>query len=219
MNLELHEWKQTLKPIIPSKPKINPMSKKTTAVLLAVFFVQFASAQGFKAGIKFGTNINKLKGESFNSRFTFGYHAGAFAEIKMGQRWILQPEVVFNQINADTSADFREILNVTAADIAAIRLNYISIPLLANYKLNNVFMLQGGLQYGVLMNNDLDLLQNGKAAFKKGDFSVLGGVQVKLAGLRVYGRYAIGLQNISNLGNQDTWKSQSIQVGLGISII
>jgi len=195
------------------------MFRNLAAATVAVFMVQFAKGQGFKAGIKFGTNINKLKGESFTEKFAFGYHAGVFSEIKLGNRWALQPEVVFNQINADTSADFREIYNITVEQIAAIKLNYISIPLLVDFKLNNLIMLQGGVQYGILMNKNLDLLQNGTAAFKKGDFSVLGGLQLKLAGIRVYGRYVIGLQNINNLGDKDTWKSQSVQIGLGISIL
>ncbi len=187
---------------------------------IALCTTQYASAQGFKAGIKFGTNINKLQGESFTNKFSFGYHAGAFAEIKLGGRFYLQPELLFNQINSDTSSDFRDIYNVSVAQVAAIKLNYISIPLLLDYKLNNLMMLQGGVQYGILMNRDLDLLQNGTQAFKSGDFSVLAGLQFKLAGIRVYGRYAIGLQNINNLlGDKDTWKSQTIQIGLGISII
>lgn len=186
---------------------------------LAFCITSNATAQGFKAGVKFGTNINKLKGESFTSKFSFGYHAGAFAEIKLGGSFYLQPELLFNQLSADTSSDFREIYNITAAQIAAIKLNYVSIPLLIGYKPNNLLMLQAGVQYGILMNKDLDLLQNGTQAFKSGDFSAVAGLQLKLAGIRVYGRYVIGLQNISNLGNQDTWKSQSIQIGLGISII
>jgi hypothetical protein len=41
---------------------------------------------------------------------------------------------------------------------------------------------------------------------------------VKVSSLRIYGRYAVGLSNINNLDNQDQWKSQSIQVGLGLSL-
>lgn len=189
-------------------------------LVLTLCVTQKITGQGFKAGVKFGTNINKLKGQSFSNSFTFGYHAGAFAEIKLSEHWHLQPELLFQQINADTSSEFRTIYTITADRIAAIKLNYLTIPLLIGYKVSKLMMVQGGIQYGILMNRDLDLLQNGTQAFKSGDFSVLAGLQFKLAGIRVYGRYAVGLQNINNLlGDKDTWKSQTIQIGLGISII
>jgi hypothetical protein len=61
-------------------------------------------------------------------------------------------------------------------------------------------------------------VQNGKDAFKSGNFSLVGGLEVKVAFLRIYGRYVGGLTDINNLNSQDTWKSQSVQLGLGITL-
>jgi hypothetical protein len=61
-------------------------------------------------------------------------------------------------------------------------------------------------------------LQNGEQAFKNGDFSMIGGLQLKLLKFRVYGRYVIGLSNLDNIGDKDKWKSQSIQLGIGIGL-
>ncbi|MEO7801297.1 MAG: PorT family protein, partial [Ginsengibacter sp.] len=83
---------------------------------------------------------------------------------------------------------------------------------------SNLLALQAGPQFGILMNKDRNLLQNGQQAFKNGDFSMLGGVQLSLSKFRVYGRYAVGLSNIKNIDNQDEWKSQSIQLGVGLSL-
>jgi hypothetical protein len=68
------------------------------------------------------------------------------------------------------------------------------------------------------MKQDKNLLQNGADAFKKGDFSMLGGVQLKLSAIRVTGRYVIGLNNISDIDNKDQWKSQGFQLSLGLAL-
>ena len=70
------------------------------------------------------------------------------------------------------------------------------------------FPLQAGPQFGVLIDQNKTLLQNGGDAFKKGDFSMLAGVQVKVGAMRVTGRYAIGLNNISDIDNEDNGKAR-----------
>jgi hypothetical protein len=60
-------------------------------------------------------------------------------------------------------------------------------------------------------------LQNGGQAFKSGDFSMLAGVQIKVAMLRVTGRYSIGLNNINDIDSQDKWKNQNIQLSVGLA--
>ncbi len=189
----------------------------STVFIVSIFLV--ANAQGFHAGVKLGTNINKIKGQSFSEKFTYGYSAGAFAEIKLGKKLTLQPEVLFNQVNTDTSSQFSQLYKINAAKISNIKLSYLSIPLLLNYNISKIISLQAGPQFGILIDQNKDLLQNGKSAFKQGDFSLLGGVQVKLAGIRVYGRYAIGLNNINDIDNKDKWKNQSIQLGIGFAIL
>jgi hypothetical protein len=62
------------------------------------------------------------------------------------------------------------------------------------------------------------MLQNGEDAFKKGDFSMVGGLQVKLLKFRIYGRYVVGLSDISDVSNSGEWKNQSIQLGVGIAL-
>lgn len=187
-------------------------------VAVLFFITATAQAQTFKAGVKFGTTVNKLSGYSFSEKFTFGYHAGAFAEIKLSDRLFLQPEVLFSQVNTDTSSQFRQLYQLNASTLSNIKLSYLSVPLLLNYKLNKVISLQAGPQYGILIDQNKNLLQNGREAFRSGDFSLLGGVQLKLANVRIYGRYAIGLQNINDIDNRDQWKNQSIQVGIGFGL-
>jgi hypothetical protein len=60
-------------------------------------------------------------------------------------------------------------------------------------------------------------LENGGQAFKNGDFSLIAGAQLKIAALRVSGRYAIGLNNINDIDNRDQWKNQVLQLSVGIA--
>jgi hypothetical protein len=193
---------------------------KSSILTIAVFFtsLSFANAQTFHAGLKLGSNINKISGQSFKDEFTYGYHAGAFVQIGLGKKWSIQPELLYNQVNTDTSNRFSELYKLSLNKISNIKLSYLSIPVLLNYNIGKNFALQAGPQFGVLLDQNRNLLENGKDAFSKGDFSMLGGVQIKLASLRIYGRYAIGLNNLNDIDNQDKWKNQSIQLGLGLTI-
>jgi len=68
-----------------------------------------------------------------------------------------------------------------------------------------------------LIDQSKTLLQNGGRAFKSGDMSLLAGVQVKVAMLRVTGRYIVGLNNINDIDNQDKWRNQNIQLSVGLA--
>ena len=195
------------------------MKSKILSLAVAVLIFSAAQAQSIHLGIKGGTNINKISGESFNQKFTYGYHLGGFAEIGLGTKWAFQPEVLFNEINADTSSQFSKIYTSLPSNVKNVKLRYLSIPILLDYKVSNLFALQAGPQFGILMNQDNSLVQDGKSAFKKGDFSMLAGVQLKIASLRIYGRYAIGLNNINDIDNKDKWKSQSFQLGIGLALL
>jgi hypothetical protein len=87
-----------------------------------------------------------------------------------------------------------------------------------NYKFGDVFSLQAGPQYGILIEGDKNLLENGKEAFKEGDFSLLGGAQLHIKKIRVMGRYFVGLNNINDFDDQRKWKNQGFQVAVGIGL-
>lgn len=201
-------------------PKFETMKIKLLSFAIAVLIFSTAHSQTFHIGIKAGANINKIDGQSFSNQFNYAYHLGGFAEIGLGKKFAIQPEVLFNQINTDTSSKLSSIYSTLNPNkIANIKLNYLSIPILLNYKLCKFFAIQAGPQVGILINQSEKLVQNGKDAFKKGDFSMLGGVQFHFSNFRIYGRYAVGLANINDIDNKDKWKSQSFQVGIGLAIL
>ncbi|MEO6330605.1 MAG: porin family protein [Ginsengibacter sp.] len=190
---------------------------KTKLISLAVtLFIFSATYSQVHVGIKAGASINKITGKSFKDEFTYGYHAGGFVTIDLGKTFSIQPEVLFNQFKTDTSSSFSSVYQFNK--INDIKLNYLTVPILLNYNVNKILALQAGPQFGILIDKNKKLLQNGEDAFKTGDFSLVGGLQLKLVSFRVYGRYVLGLSDISNIGNADKWKSQSIQLGVGIGI-
>ena len=79
--------------------------------------------------------------------------------------------------------------------------------------------LQAGPQFGILLNQNVSLVQNGKDAFKKGNFGLAAGLQLKVLMLRIYGRYVIGLTNLNDIDNQDKWTGQGFQIGVGFTFL
>lgn len=193
--------------------------KKKISVFIVLFVAAAASlhAQSFKLGIKLGSNLTKIDGQSFQDGFKLSYHAGAFAEIDLSKKLGIQPEVLFNQTSSKTTNNLNDIVNGLNPN-ADFKLNYLSIPILLRYNVNNFITLNAGPQYSILLSSDKSLVQSGKDAFKSGDFSAVAGIQLNLSSLRVYGRYVIGLSEINDITSQQKWKNQQVQLGLGIKL-
>ena len=191
------------------------MKTKIFFIAASLFISSSLFSQGLTFGIKAGANLGKISGKSFKDEYNLGYHAGVFVDIG-GKKWSIQPEVLFNQVNTDTAASFHDITGFK--NVGQIQLHYLSIPIMLNYKASNLLSLQFGPQFGILIDKNQNLVQNGKDAFKAGDFSMAGGVQLNLLKLRVYGRFIGGVTDVNNLSNSDTWKIQMIQVGVGFAL-
>lgn len=191
-------------------------TKILTLMVIATIATTTVFAQSFKIGIKGGADINKITGKSFKDQFSFGYHLGGFAEIGLSSRFGIQPEVLFSQVTADTSSQFSQIYQFN--NVSKIKLSYLKIPLLLNYMPSKFVSLQLGPQYGILLDQNKNMLKNGADAFSKGDFSMLGGLQLNISKIRLYGRYVVGLNNINDIDNRDKWKNQTVQLGVGITL-
>ncbi len=193
-------------------------------LLLSVFtFMLAATAMaqaGLHLGIKGGANMTKIDGKSFKDSYNLNYYAGGYLELALSQHFGIQPEVLFSQTTSKTANDFNDIYeDFPIGNGEKVKLNYLNIPILANIKLGKVLWIQAGPQYSILMNKDNTLVENGKDAFKNGDFSAVGGLWLQLPiGLSVSARYVIGLSNINDLGDKHEWKNQAIQLGIGYRI-
>ena len=172
-------------------------------------------AQKLSVGIKGGANLGKITGQAFKDEFSLGYQVGGYVGINFG-KFGIQPEVLFTQTNVDTSSNFSSIYQFK--QVNNIQLKSLSIPIMLNLNLNKFITLQAGPQFGIILDQNKNLLQNGKDAFKSGNFSLAGGIQLNLLKFKIYGRYGGGLTNRDNVGNADSWKAQNIQLGVGIGL-
>jgi hypothetical protein len=196
------------------------MKTKLITLVLVSLLMGTAHAQ-FRLGAKAGANIVKVDGISFKDQFRYGYQLGGFAEIFLspGKKISLQPEVVFNQYATTLDSSYKSIYQgIINSNQSKVKLNYLSIPILLNYRVVGPLYLQAGPQFSILMDQNKNFLNNSGDAFKKGDFALVGGAQVRITKLYLTGRYVIGLNNINDIDNRDQWKSQAIQLSVGFSL-
>jgi hypothetical protein len=170
-------------------------------------------------GIMAGTDLHKIMGKSFDEQYKFGYHAGAFLEVKVKKIGI-QPEVYFSQVNVEDGNDSTQIFNINK--IRKAHLSYLNIPIMVNLYFTKAVALQVGPQFGILVNQNNTGYGNVENAFKSGDLSLAGGLSIKISKFRVYGRYVVGL-NDKNDGkvpsDNSKWRSQTIHLGVGYAIL
>src|SRR5215216_4215907 len=105
------------------------MKTKLSVLFVCVFIAQATMAQ-FHLGIKGGANITKVQGKAFRDEFRYGYHLGGFAEIGLGKRFAIQPEVLFNQYQTRVDSSFKNVYQgaVSFSNYKNVKLNYLSIP-------------------------------------------------------------------------------------------
>jgi hypothetical protein len=194
--------------------------KKSIFFLLVLSSMSFVQAQGFKIGGKLGANITGLNGLQFEEGFNFGYHAGGFAEIMFSKKFGITPEVLLSQTSLTPATSF-DALRPDLASVNTIKLNYINIPVLLTVKPVKLISFQVGPQIGILRDKNQSFTGNAASAFKSGDLSMLGGIQLNILKFRIYGRYAIGLTDVNDIQNVATaekWKSKTLQLGLGLTL-
>ncbi|MFT3908550.1 MAG: porin family protein [Ferruginibacter sp.] len=194
---------------------MKPRLLLTTLFFALITHVSFSQKVNF--GVMAGIDLNKLKGKSFDEEFKLGYNAGAFVEIKI-QKIGIQPEVYFSQSSGQSRKNISSDAVLYGVN-TKVHLNYLNIPILVNYYFNPNVALQFGPQYSILFNENVSAIQNGENAFKKGDFSLNGGLQFKISRFRVYGRYIVGLNDLNDVTNNEKWKNQVVHLGLAYTIL
>jgi hypothetical protein len=186
----------------------------TLSLILCINLV--GTSQGLHLGLKAGTDLHKISGASFKDQFNFGYHLGGILEIKLNDKWGVQAEGYYSETSLRAGDSLNDL--VRQADPLKIRFAYINVPILLNWKIFDQLSIQVGPKYGIALDQQKSIANNITLATKSGDFSAVAGLQVHLPKIRIYARYQIGLNNISDLQDQGTWKNQVIHAGVGLMI-
>jgi maltoporin len=156
-------------------------------------------------GIKAGLNSSSVKisdGEDFDSKV--GFHVGGLAHIHIARHFAVQPEIMYSTQGGKDGDE-------------KLKLNYVNIPVLAQYMFDEGFRLQTGPQLGFLTtakqkigNVEIDI----KDDLSSIDFSwVFGASYLCRQGLGIDARYNLGISNISE-DNSFEARNRVFQVGL-----
>ena len=198
---------------------------KNIFILLFFFFaIQLNAQQKFGLGLKVGQNFSKVDNVAVDHN-SASYHVGATMQIGLSKGFSIAPEVLLSQTKLEASPTQAELLINPSFKPETYHLNYFTIPILLQYNVVKSFLIQAGPQYGILLDQSKDGVENARVAFSSGEFSMVGGAKLNLGGFFLYVRYVIGMNNIgsstqllNNLKDQSTWKTRQWQLGVGINL-
>ena len=198
--------------------------KKIILTVAAVFAFGFANAQETKFGVKGGLNVANLSGDIEDNSSKVGFHVGGFVEIKVSDKFSVQPELLFST----QGAKFEESGSGFSYE-SKYNLSYLNIPVMAKYYAADKFSLELGPQIGFLTSakDDYTATESGvtvsgnediKDIFESVDFGLNFGAGYDFTeNLSVGLRYNLGLSNIAKTEAGDDTKVQNtvFSVSLG----
>lgn len=186
--------------------------KKLFILVTALTLSVLAQAQP-SIGVKGGLNLANVSGDVEDNSIRTAFHLGAYATIKFGDKLGFQPELLYNSIGT-------KIKDPDFGDTDLV-MNYISIPLMLNYYINDMIALQAGPQVSLLSSADLKF-DGGSIDFKdfvKGnDMGLNFGAMLNFGKLNATARYCLGLTDIDDTDSPDKIKNGVIQISLGFRL-
>lgn len=197
--------------------------KRNFFLTACIFLLSFSTkAQDIHYGLTVGANLSNINGNGVENNYYSGYMAGIYARKKLNEKWEVQPELFFNQVNSKEDPNFINFYNLDGNPNASnqIKLSYVSLPVLFSYKLSKLFTVNAGPQYSILVYDNENLTLSDKAnAFKRNDFGVTGGGQLVLGSVRFFADYTLGLANVNNIDNRYKWRNRQIRMGFNFKIM
>ena len=177
--------------------------KKIIFLTIALLFLAVnTQAQLLQIGAKAGLNYANFSGTEIQTDAITSYHAGLIAEIKLLDKFAIQPELLYSTQGASYDNAGQEFRN---------ELGYLTIPVLAKIYLSKSFSLELGPQASFLLSekNNFDVADPNTF-----DFAVDAGLSFKITkNIFVQGRYVLGLTEVSP--NADA-KNSVLQFSAGL---
>lgn len=124
--------------------------KKIYATIVILSIALTLNAQDIKFGAKAGANIASVTGEIESAGSRVAFHLGGMAEIPISNELFIQPELLF-------SSQGYKVDNGTGT------LNYINLPIMGKYFVNEELSIEAGPQIGYLLSAtiEVDNINNG----------------------------------------------------------
>jgi hypothetical protein len=201
--------------------------KKYIFTAVAVLAFGFTNAQKAQFGIKGGLNVanQSYSGEgSPSSSSIIGFHIGGFVEVKVSDKFSIQPELLYSTQGSKFDVTVNEGgINYDTENI--FKLAYINIPVIFKYYASEKFSLQAGPQIGFLTSSKMEtevlgqsVTQDVKDFFESVDYGLNIGAGYDFTKKVSAGiRYNFGLANVFNdsEGSNDKIKNNVFSVSLG----
>lgn len=182
-------------------------------ILAAVLFLATSAtiqAQLLKIGVKAGVNFANQTGDASFSGIDYSkdgitsYHAGLIAEVKLLEKFSIQPELLYSTQGATYKNAIGEFKN---------ELGYLSIPVMAKIYVTKSLSLEVGPQASFLVSNKKEFDVQDPKTF---DFAINAGLGLKITeGIFIQGRYGFGLTEVSSKADL---KNSVFQLSAGIML-
>ena len=97
-------------------------------------------------GIKGGMNVSSISDDGYDdTKSKVGYYGGVFVNIPASESFSIQPEIIYNNLGSEVKTNlYSQKLN----------LNYITVPVMFQFKATPQFYLEAGPEFGFLVSAD-----------------------------------------------------------------
>jgi hypothetical protein len=204
--------------------------KKVLFAAFAVMAFGVSNAQDIKFGAKVGLNVATLNGDLEDAKSLIGAHLGAFAEIKITDKFAFQPELLYSMQGAKSEYSESET-GYSYSSEDKYKLGYLNLPLMAKYFATEKLFIEAGPQIGFLMSakndyketetilgetetfsGDVDI----KDDFKSIDFGFNFGLGYEFTqNVFASARYNVGLSDINDDGSNVKIQNGVLQFSVG----
>jgi len=133
--------------------------KKFFLAALMVFTFGFTHAQKARFGIKGGLNVSTLTGNIENAEPKIGAHVGGLVEIKIVNKFAIQPELLFSLQGAKNDY-VRTMGNNRYVNEEKLNLAYLNVPVMAKFYVIPSLSLEAGPQLGILLDAERKFTQS-----------------------------------------------------------
>lgn len=177
--------------------------KKFLILMIALGTAAASQAQVFKFGIKAGPNFANFSGGVSDIDYSMrtSFHAGLAAEIGIGEKFSVAPELLYTSQGADVDG------------VGDFNLDYVSVPVMAKiYIIKESLSFDVGPQFSFLIDEAEESFEN-----ETFEFAVGAGATLNITkSLYVQGRYTWGLTEASRTAEV---KNTVLQFSVGYNFL
>lgn len=193
------------------------MKKIILSVITVMTFV-FVHAQDIRYGVKGGLNLSNFSGDTdgINLKSKAGFNVGGFAEIKLVNKFYIQPELLYSTQGTKFKFNFYTEGGVFQSADISFNLSYINLPVMFKYYVADKLNIEAGPQIGFLTSAKAKTTLKGysgshemdaKDFFRSIDFGLNFGAGYEFTeNIFASARYNLGLANIAKTEAGDNSK-------------